>query len=443
MGAVRLHRPLSFSLVTGVAVFLAALLIAFSVWGEVNRKARLTGILVPVQGSLNITAPQAGVIAERRVQEGDSVTAGDVLLVLNTERQSLVAGVSGGVGDTSVLVAQQIELRRQALVAERSFRELQVRQREQVLFDRLRILADQIRTSEDELQGQQRRVQLAQKTVERTQVLAKDGFVSETQAQTKHEELIDVQSREQSLQRALLSLRQDRQALEGERKSLNTQLKTDLAQMERSLSSVAQEAAENAARKTAVVTAPQRAENRKVNVGKSQMVRYRITALSLQLGQFVQAGQTLATLVPESGGGASGGAVASFLEAQLFAPSRMVGFVAPGQSVYLRYAAYPYQKFGLYSGQITAISATPFSANELPANLAQQLLNQSGSQEALYRINVELKQQMVSAYGKLHPLKAGLTLDADVLQDRRRVWEWILEPVLAARVQWHALSGSY
>ncbi len=29
-------------------------------------------------------------------------------------------------------------------------------------------------------------------------------------------------------------------------------------------------------------------------------------------------------------------------------------------------------------------------------------------------------------------LKAGMALDADVLQDRRAVWEWLLEPVLAA-----------
>ena len=129
------------------------------------------------------------------------------------------------------------------------------------------------------------------------------------------------------------------------------------------------------------------------------------------------------------------------LQAHLFAPSRTAGFVRPGQTVYLRYAAYPYQKFGLYTGHITAVSATPFAPSELPANLAQQLITQAGSNEALYRINVQLDEQSINAYGNTLQLKAGLTLDADVLQERRKVWEWVLEPVLAARQQVKVLNA--
>ncbi|MFM8901518.1 MAG: HlyD family secretion protein [Burkholderiales bacterium] len=446
MGTVRLNRPISFSVVTAATVVLAVLFASFSVWGEVNRKARLSGILVPTQGSLNITAPQAGVVAERRVQEGDVVEAGEVLLVINAERQSLIGagGSSQSVGDTSALVAQQIESRRQALVAERNFRELQTRQREQVLNDRLRTLDAQLRASEDELLGQRHRVRLAEKTVERILALAKEGFVSEAQAQAKQEELIDARNREQSLQRAGLGVQQERQALVGERQALVVQLQTDLSQLDRSLASTTQEATENSARKTAVVTAPLRLPTSAAGAGNqvssSNTPRYRVTGLNLQVGQFVQAGQNLATLVPENAPGDSAAATPA-LEAQLFAPSRTAGFVATGQPVYLRYAAYPYQKFGLYKGRITAISATPFAASELPPNLAPQIMAQAGSQEALYRINVQLEQQAVFAYGQNHPLKAGLTLDADVLQDRRRIWEWVLEPVLAARAQLQVLGA--
>ncbi len=87
------------------------------------------------------------------------------------------------------------------------------------------------------------------------------------------------------------------------------------------------------------------------------------------------------------------------------------------------------------------MSATPFAPSELPANLAQQLITQAGSNEALYRINVQLDEQSISAYGSTLQLKAGLTLDADVLQERRKVWEWVLEPVLAARQQVRVLNA--
>jgi membrane fusion protein len=188
-------------------------------------------------------------------------------------------------------------------------------------------------------------------------------------------------------------------------------------------------------------------------------------------GQAVQAGQTIATLVPvhmalaasnANGNAASNPAVrqvsnpaispahksaekpvpsAIIVEAHLFAPSRTAGFLQPGQTVYLRYAAYPYQKFGLHTGHITAVSDTPFAANELPPNLASQLMAQNQGSEALYRINVQLDDQAIRIYGQAIALKPGLTLEADVLQERRKVWEWALEPLLAARANAKVLNS--
>lgn len=418
LGSVRLHRPLSFTLVTTAALGMALVLVAFAAWGEVNRKARLSGLLVPSQGSLNITAQQSGVLMELPIVEGQTVQAGDVLLVLHTEHRSML---NGALGDTSERAARQIEARQQSLSTERTLRELQRSQREQVLSDRIRSLQAQLRQAEEERGLQQRRVQLARNTLARNEQLAAEGFVAAAQVQSRQEELIDTDARLQSMERSRLALQHDLQALLGERTALEAQLQTDLNQIERSRSSLDQEASENAARKSTVITAPYAGT---------------VTALNLKVGQSVQTGQTLTTLVPLADADK-----AAALQAHLFAPSRTAGFVRPGQTVYLRYAAYPYQKFGLHTGHITAVSATPFAPSELPANLAQQLIAQAGSNEALYRINVQLDEQDIKAYGETLPLKAGLTLDADVLQERRKVWEWVLEPVLAARQQVKVLNA--
>ena len=87
------------------------------------------------------------------------------------------------------------------------------------------------------------------------------------------------------------------------------------------------------------------------------------------------------------------------------------------------------------------MSATPFAPSELPPNLAQQLLSQAGSNEAMYRINVQLADQAIKAYGEDIALKPGLTLEADVVQESRKVGEWVLEPVLAARQQMKVLNA--
>ncbi len=47
----------------------------------------------------------------------------------------------------------------------------------------------------------------------------------------------------------------------------------------------------------------------------------------------------------------------------------------------------------------------------------------------MYRIAVELARQSATAYGEDIPLQPGMRLDADVLIERRQLYEWVLEPI--------------
>jgi len=93
--------------------------------------------------------------------------------------------------------------------------------------------------------------------------------------------------------------------------------------------------------------------------------------------------------------------------------------------VLLRYVAYPHQKFGTYRARVQAISRNPLPAAELG------FVPPDGSREPLYRIKAALDSQSVLAYGRAQPLRAGMQVEADVLLDRRRLVEWIFEPLLS------------
>ena len=417
LGSIRIGHNPRFTFVTAVAVLLAGSLIAFAVWGEVTRKARIPGILMPTLGAHQINASAPGVLLERRVAEGDFVHAGQVLFVVYTDHVT-------SEGQAAVLVAQAISQRRQTLESERASRELQMRQRNQALADRLRGLQNERQQAVHEAEFAERRVALAHKSQERYDELAKNGFVADIQAQQKQEELLDLQSRAQTARRGIAAMLRDEQSTQAEVLSNQTQLQTELAQLSRSLASLEQERSENESRKTLVLTAPQAGV---------------ITALNLTPGAAVQMGQTLATLVP---GTQEPDAQGSFLEAQLFAPSRTAGFVQKGQSVWLRYAAFPYQKFGMAEGQVTSVSTTPVSTQDLPQGQQQALSQASQSSEPLYRVTVKLTRQDIETYGQVKALKSGMALEADVVQDKRAIWEWVLEPVLAARAQTKVLSAS-
>lgn len=177
---------------------------------------------------------------------------------------------------------------------------------------------------------------------------------------------------------------------------------------------LAQEGTENQSRKTILITALQ-----------SGLV----SSIHLPKGESAQAGKSVATLVPVD---ASGQGKAE-LQAHLYAPSRNAGIVQPGQTVWMRYGSYPCPKFGLAQGQVQSISDTPTAPQDLPNGQSAALQSAAQTQESLYRIQVQLKDQNITAYGESLPLKPGMTLETDVVQEKRAVWEWVFEALLAAR----------
>ena len=92
----------------------------------------------------------------------------------------------------------------------------------------------------------------------------------------------------------------------------------------------------------------------------------------------------------------------------------------------LRYQAFPYQKFGHQTGEVVQVSRAPLQ----PAELTSLALPAGGGSEPLYRITVALDRQSVAAYGQAQALVPGMQLEADVQLDRRRLVEWLFEPVL-------------
>jgi membrane fusion protein len=275
---------------------------------------------------------------------------------------------------------------------------------QQALSARVQAMETELRRADDEIVLAQRRLGLAQQQAARVEQLLAAGFLSATQAQTQQQDVLDAETRVQQLTRARLALARDRATLAAESAQLTAQLQTELAQVERGLAALAQEAAENEGRRTQIITAPADGT---------------VTLLALTAGQPVQPAQLLASIAPAG----------APLQAHLFAPSRTVGFAKAGQEVQLRYAAFPYQKFGLQKGSVAAVSRSPVAPSQLPTALSH-LSSATRSSEGLYRLTVELESQHVLAYGEAAALKAGMTLDAAVVQERRRVIEWLFEPLM-------------
>ncbi|MGZ5130068.1 MAG: HlyD family efflux transporter periplasmic adaptor subunit [Caldimonas sp.] len=378
----------------------AATVFAFLWFGEYTRKARVTGYLVPDRGVIRLAAPQAATVLESQVSEGKRVHQGDVLFVL-------AVGQSSPSGDTQAAVEASLAAREQSLRGS-AVRQAELETARIAALDR-RIDAMQRELSsmaaEEALQRQ--RQQLAEEALAQYRAFRADNYVSDAQVRTKSEELFGVKAQVLALERQRASHLREIAGLQAERRELPLRARSIQGEIDRDLAALAQQSAENAARQRIVVRAPQAGT---------------ITAIVAESGQSVAAAAALASLIPAD----------ARLQAQLFAPSSAVGFVRPEQTVMLRYQAFPYQKFGHQGGRVVDVSRAPLQT----AELAAMPVPGAPAGEPLYRITVSLDRQDVAAYGSAQALAPGMQLDADVVLDRRRLIEWIFEPVLgiASRV---------
>jgi len=396
LGQVQVLPPLSLQLLTAAAVGSLFLVGAFLSLTEYTRKARFSGYLLPDRGVLRVNAPQTATVLSRLVNEGQQVRQGDVLFVLALDSAS----------QTPEGIARNLSARQQSLqgTAEQQQRLLETQQR--ALAQRRNGLQRELGQLQAESALHAERLALAGEALARLESLSRDQFISTAQVQTKREELLGLRAQAKALERQREGLQRDLEAVEAQARELPLRTQVLQGEISRDLAALQQQGLETEGRRRLVLRAP-----------SDGMV----STLQAEPGQSVNSGAPLASVLPAQ----------TQMQAQLFAPSSAVGFLHAQQAVQLRYQAFPYQKFGQQSGSVLNVSRTPLSPAELSTLNLPVALSQGPASEPLYRITVKLDHQTVSAYGQAQPLAAGMQLDADVMLEKRRLIEWIFEPILS------------
>jgi membrane fusion protein len=380
-----------FALAAGGAT---AALLAF---GGYTQKARIAGWLTPDSGIVRVYAPEAGRIVKLHVAEGDKVARGAPLASISTERESETLGRARAES------IAQLRSRKASLEAERERQGSLFALQERELKDRLRMLEGERKHLVEEIALQRSRVALAEEARGRLAALRAKGVATESALQDSERDRLRIAADLQELERDRIA--NERASLEAEARLRELPLGRDgkIGEIDRSIAILAQDLAEAEAAREFVVTAPQDGI---------------VTGVRGALGGGVRADAPLLSVVPAG----------SPLTAELFAPSRAIGFLRPGQPVLLRYQSFPYQKFGAYRGVVTRISRTAVSPSELPPQLSG-LTSLFGADEPVYRIEVTPERQTATAYGEPVPLQAGMQLEADIQIDRRQLYEWVLDPL--------------
>ena len=399
LGRILLFTPRISTFLVVFICLVTVLLILFVIFGSYTKKATVYGELVPVQGVIKVYPPQSGRVESIAVQHGAKVRKGEVLLRINSALDT--AG-----GDTQARVLQALQVQRETLSD--NLTRNRAAQKEYVA--QMAARRDTLAAQAEMLAAQEKllasRRALAAKNEARYQRLMKQDYVTREAYEGQMQERLSLDVQLQQLKRERNSAQQQLLALANEETQQNDLFAREAHELSRQRAQVEAQIAETESRQEIVLRAPQDGI---------------VSALLIEAGQQAQAGQPLLALVPQE----------ARYEANLYALSHNMGFVHPGQTVYLRYGAYPYQKFGQYAAQVRDVAKTAAPLNELTDTAFPALQNQSA-----YRIRAELAQDFILAYGEKQPLMAGMQFEADIVQDRRRIYEWMVEPLFSIREKW-------
>lgn len=397
-GDIILARPFSFTFLTVCAACVALVIIAFAIWGSYTKRSTVQGQLIPESGLIQVYTNQQGIIVEKKVYEGQPVKQDDILYVISTTSY-------GEQGDIMAALTQQTQLKEQSIRNEIARLRLIHQDEKQTILNQISLLDGMLIKVENLINNQQERINLAKSNQRRYEIMLKQDAISYEQFEVRKIDYLDQLAEYESLQREKVSLQKQLKEQQISVAGLKNRQSNEIEQLERLLSSNTQELIESRSRQRIAI----RANTSGV-----------ISTINAEVGQYIDLSKPLLSILPEQ----------TTLIAQLYVPSRAIGFVKAGDQVLLRYQAYPYQKFGHAKAQVLSVARTALAGQDLKTigviSPQEQLNN-----EPVYLVRAKLENQTIKAYGQNMPLQVGMTLDGDIMHETRRLYEWVLEPLFS------------
>lgn len=389
-------QPLPTRLMVWFITGAAAAVIAFLFLAQYARKETVTGYLAPASGTAKVFAPQQGTIGAIYVEQGQRVEEGQPLLSVVTDQiaadgEDVNASILNTLARQKEALLRQMAAEEQRAASERGRLAAQI----QNLETGLGYLGAQIAIQKD-------RIRVVERLVTSGAQLATRGLVSEIEQRRREEALLEQRLNLSTLYQQVTERQNQLTEAQYTLEQLPIVTAEKLQGLRGELSAAEQRIAEINGRRAYVIRAP---------------VSGVVSSLQASVGQAAEPRRLQLQIVP--GGSA--------LQAELFVPARAIGFVEVGQPVRLLYDAFPYQHYGVYRGRIVRVSQTMLSAPDISAPVTLD--------GPSYRAVVALDRPDIDAYGKRVPLQPDMLLKADIILEKRTLVDWILNPLLSARIQ--------
>lgn len=372
--------------------------------GQLARTESVRGYVSAASGLTRLDAQAPGIVREIDVKQGDAVKRGQRLMQLQLREQT-TGGVSTVTANLRSLQERQTILKRdQARLSEflTSTRGDQA-ETERNVAGVVKAFDEQEKTLKNGLQQQE-------EMVARVDSYLKQGYATRESLNSQRRIALDYSRQIAELRARRAELKQETaERLRAQRTNV-TEKSGQLAATENELASLGAQITGTSAQSRLDIVAP---------------IDGQVAGLFVEPGASVSADQVLAIL------GEAGAEPSIVLEV----PARAIGLAKIGQDVVLKYDAFPFKTFGIARGTITAISGTPLRSPTVAMATAGDIVIDAATanRQSTYRVEVKPNATTVRAYGVDEPIRIGSTLSADIVVEKRRLIDWMLDPIRAMR----------
>jgi membrane fusion protein len=379
---------------TGMILIWLIALFSWAISSQYARQVSVLGWLQPPDGIARIFAESgAGRVQTLWVSEGQLVSAGQPLMLVRAQRE-LANGAS---------LEKQIEKEYQQQQQWLSARILEQHDLHRIQSDKVN---HQIHMAEQEVTGIGDQIEtlkarqiLLDKRIARYEEMRQQGHLAVNELESLTDQKLTMQGQLQQLVREQIKQQDLHQQLLSQRQQLPQIQSAQINELRTQQSELALKLAQLQGQTAYVVVAAREGI---------------VSNLQISVGQQVNERAPLLSIVPQH----------QRLQAKLLIPVRSAGFVEVGQTLDIRYDAFPFQKFGIHSGQVTHIAQDV----SLPGEVSQSPMTLN---EPVYVVTATLNGHQIQAYGRDIALKPGMTFSADIQLSQRSVLEWFFEPLLS------------
>jgi membrane fusion protein len=388
-GTVVAAVPPNSRIYASVLLLVVLALAAILVFGQYAARQQVKGVVAYNGGIARVYPNAPAEIRQVHVRAGSQVEAGDPLVTI-----SLAQGQGGIVGQFGELQRQEMELARQQELAS-----MLGSTAAQALAQQKASLTAAIGSLERQRSLATSQIGLAQASMGRASRLAAEGAGSQRQVEDARAEVLARRAEVESINERIIAQQESLRAIDAQIAQRRLEATQSQSQVAAQRAAVAEQRAALVRTDQLTLTAPVGGE---------------VGDVIAEVGQRARPDTSLVTIVPRG----------SKLEVWLYAQSRALGFVRPGQEVRLQFDAFPYQKYGAGRGTVTAVSRVPTEPGAIDPAL--------GIEEPVFRIRVAIEAvapQIRDAESRLRP---GMTLGANLVLERRPLWEVIFNPMAAA-----------